>query len=114
MIEDILIRFLEKKLGVPVFAEEPEEPEESYVIIERTGGGKESGMLNATIAVQSYGESMVKAALLNEKLKKAMQEIDDQSPVSKVKLNTDYNFTDTNTKRYRYQAVYDLVYYQED
>ena len=26
-------------------------------------------------------------------------------------LNSTYNFTDTRTKRYRYQAVYDLVYF---
>ena len=30
--------------------------------------------------------------------------------ISSVKLNTDYDFTDEETKEYRYQAVYDLVY----
>ena len=28
-------------------------------------------------------------------------------------LNSDYNFTDVTTKKYRYQAVYDLKYYEE-
>lgn len=114
MIEKILLSYLEEKLRVPVFAEEPEHPGESYVIIEKTGGGEEGGLQQATVAIQSYAGSMEKAAMLNKQLKDVMREIDDQSPISKVTLNTDYNFTDTSTKRYRYQAVYDLIYYQED
>jgi len=31
--------------------------------------------------------------------------------IGKVKLNSDYNFTDTVTKQYRYQAVYDISHY---
>ena len=27
-----------------------------------------------------------------------------------AKLNSDYNYTDTSVKRYRYQAVYDMTY----
>ena len=30
--------------------------------------------------------------------------------VSRSALNSDYNYTDTDTKTYRYQAVYDLTY----
>ena len=41
---------------------------------------------------------------------KALPELD---AVSASRLNSDYNFTDTTTKRYRYQAVYDLVYFNE-
>ena len=40
-----------------------------------------------------------------------MESIDDQDPISRVELNSDYNFTDTSTKRYRYQAVYNFIYY---
>ena len=31
--------------------------------------------------------------------------------ISKIKLNSDYNFTDTETKEYRYQAVFDINHY---
>ena len=34
--------------------------------------------------------------------------------ISSAKLDTDYNFTDTSTREYRYQAVYDLTYYREE
>jgi hypothetical protein len=31
--------------------------------------------------------------------------------VSKVSLNSEYNYTDTVEKKYRYQAVFDIVHY---
>ena len=30
--------------------------------------------------------------------------------IGRSQLNSDYNFTDTTTKGYRYQAVFDLIY----
>ena len=33
--------------------------------------------------------------------------------ISRVQLNSDYNFTDTAQKRHRYQAVYDITFYEE-
>ena len=35
-------------------------------------------------------------------------EMDD---ISKCQLNSDYNYTDTTRKKYRYQAVYDMVHF---
>ena len=40
-----------------------------------------------------------------------MEDIVELDSISQAELNTDYNFTDTQTKRYRYQAVYDLVFF---
>ena len=34
--------------------------------------------------------------------------------LSGVRLNTDYNFTDTATKQYRYQAVFVIYWYEEE
>ena len=53
---------------------------------------------------------MYKAAELNEKVKAAMERLIELDSVSKCELNTDYNFTDTDKKQYRYQAVFDVVY----
>ncbi|MEI3522519.1 MAG: hypothetical protein V8Q40_16600 [Anaerosacchariphilus sp.] len=44
-------------------------------------------------------------------MKDAMEDIVELDSISQAELNTDYNFTDTQTKRYRYQAVYDLVFF---
>jgi hypothetical protein len=55
---------------------------------------------------------MYKTAVLNEMVKKAMEDIIEIDAVSRCELNTDYNYTDTETKRYRYQAVFDIVYHR--
>ena len=34
--------------------------------------------------------------------------------VISCKLNSDYNYTDKETKRYRYQAVFDIRYYEKE
>ena len=111
MIEAIVRNFLKEKLSVDVYMEEPENIPESYIILERTGGGYSNGLKSATIAIQSYAKSLADACLLNEEVKVALEDIDTQDPISKAELNSDYNFTDTEAKRYRYQAVYDFLYY---
>ena len=111
MIETIVRDFLERELSVSVFMEEPEDIPEKYIIVEKVGGGKSNGLKTATMAIQSYAQSLADACLLNEEVKNALEDIDSQNPISKAELNADYNFTDTETKRYRYQAVYDFLYY---
>lgn len=110
MIEEVIANYLTEKLGLPVYMEQPDEKPESYIVIDRTGGSVENYIKKATIALQSYAESMYKAALLNEKVKEAMDEIIYHSDLSRSKLNADYEYTDTEYKKYRYQAVYDIAY----
>lgn len=111
LIENVVKDFLSSKLTVSVFLEEPEEIPQKYVIVEKVGSGKPNGLNSATIAIKSYGASLYDAAMLNEEVKEALEDIDNQDPISSVELNSDYNFTDTETHRYRYQAVYDFIYY---
>lgn len=111
MIEKIILDYLSEKLSVQVrMEEEPDLPEE-YVIIEKTGGGKTNHICRATVTIQSYGASMYDAAQLNEEVKNAMDHITDLDDISRCELNSDYNYADTSRKKYRYQAVYDLVYF---
>ena len=78
--------------------------------IERTGG-RGRFLSETTIAIQSYEESMYKAAKLNDDVVKAMYGLITVPEVTKVTLNSNYNFTDTRTKEYRYQAVFDINHY---
>lgn len=110
MIEKIVLDYLNDKLSVPAFPETPEEKQERFILLEKTGGGSENFINSATIAIQSYAESLYEAAALNEEVKKAMSYIVTLDSVSSSKLNSDYNYTDTKKKQYRYQAVYDLFY----
>lgn len=81
-------------------------------IIQKTAGGALEGHVGtATLAIQSYGASLYEAAALNETLKTAMKGADALPDVGSVRLNTDYNYTDTTKRLYRYQAVFDIIHY---
>lgn len=110
MIEKIVLDYLNKTLDVPAYMEMPEKQPKEFVLIEKTGSATEDFINSATIALQSYAESLLQAAVLNEKVKAAMDNIIVLDDISRSKRNSDYNFTDTTKKKYRYQAVYDLVY----
>lgn len=111
MIEKIVLDYLEKGLNIPVFMEEPSEELAEYIVIEKTSGHSKDHIDSATLAIQSYGMSLYEAACLNDKMKKVMNGITELSEISSVSLNRDYNYTDTVRKKYRYQAVYDVVYF---
>lgn len=114
MIEKTVLDYLNSKIsGVNAYMEVPEGmPSGRFIVIEKTGGGGNECIATATLAIQSYGASMYDAASLNESVKEAMFTIADElSQVSSCRLNSDYNFTDPQTKKYRYQAVYNLVHF---
>ena len=111
MIEIVIKKFLDENLKVPSFFEHTKNMPESFVIIEKTGSGGSDYVHSATFAFQSYAPSLQKAAELNEIVKKAVEQLVTVNEVSGVHHNSDYNFTDTETKKYRYQAVYDINYF---
>lgn len=113
MIETIVLNYLSSVLDVSCYMEHQENPPEKYIIIEKTGGGSTNKIESGTIAIQSYADTLYEAALLNEDVKRAMENIVILDDVSACTLNSDYNFTDTTKKQYRYQAVFNLVYFNE-
>ena len=84
---------------------------ESYVIFEKTSSGKNNYLPSSTFAFQSYAPSMYEAAKLNDELKQVIENMIELDEISGIHLNSDYNFTDTETKQYRYQAVFDINHY---
>ena len=111
MIETIVLNALSAALSVQVVMEVPEEKPESYVVLEKTGSYRGNRVDHATFAVQSIAPTLFQAAALNERVKTVM----DQLPylaeeVFRSELNSDYNFTDIETKERRYQAVYNITY----
>ena len=112
MIESVLRDYLTSVLSVPVYLEIPSSgTPASYVVIEKTGSGITNYIKRATFAVQSIAPSMYEAAVLNEEVKTKMDNAITLPEIARSHLNSDYNFTDTDKKYYRYQAVYDLVHY---
>jgi len=111
MIEVIIKNHLDSVLEEQVFFEKPSPSLGSYVVLEKTGSGENNHLPSATFVFQSYARSLYAAAELNEKVKEAVESLIELNEIRGIKLNSDYNFTDTTTKEYRYQAVFDIKYY---
>lgn len=111
MIEETVLNHMDDKLSVFVGMEVPDNPPSKYVVIEKTSSSRVNHIDSATFAFQSYAPSMVEAAELNEAVKAAADSLIELAVISKAALNSDYNFTDTSKKGYRYQAVYNITYH---
>lgn len=111
MIEDTVLEFLAEGLEVPAMLEVPDKPPGSFIVVEKTGSGCTNYIRRASIAVQSYGTTLLEAARLDDRVVERMQALVQLDGIGSCKLLRDYNFTDTDTKRYRYQAVFEVVYY---
>ena len=111
MVEKLIRDYLKLRLGMSVYLEEPETKESEYLIVMKTGSSRRNHIPSAMITVRSYAASLSRAIDLNEAVKNAMYDAIELSDIVKVQLNSDYNYTDTETKRYRYQAVFDVTHY---
>lgn len=112
MIEKTIYDYLKDKLNpVPVFLEIPNNTPKRFVLIQKTGSRGNRHLVSSTIAIQSYDETLYKTSQLNEAVKMAMFDLASVDEVTKSELNSDYNYTDITTKKYRYQAVFDVTHY---
>lgn len=110
--EQIVIAYLTEVLeDIPVSGMVPSPMPEAFVTVEKTGSTERNFITSATLAVQSWAETQEEAMTLNETVKTAMRSITALTTVSACRCSTDYNYTDTTTKRCRYQALFEVVYY---
>lgn len=118
MIESTVYEYLTSELSVPVLMELPEVPSEAYstmpdqfVVLEKVGESIINHVRSASIAIQSYSlTSLYDAASLDETVRSFMDEMAAHTDVSSCRMASNYNFTDTRTKRYRYQCVYTISF----
>lgn len=110
MIEATVIGYLDGLDGVHAYAERPVDPPAEYLLIEKTGSGYVNHISHATMAVQCYADSLFRAAELCGMVETAMRGIIAVPDVSSCRLNSSYNFTDTESRKYRYQAVFEITY----
>ena len=112
MIEKIIIEYLNANLeDVKAYMERPKDPGKQYILIEKTGTHEENHIRHSTIAIQSIAPSLYGAASLDEDVISLMMNAISMDDISSVKLNSDYNFTNWESKQYRYQAVFDITHY---
>lgn len=110
MIAKTLLDYLGSNLDVPVVMEAPDQTT-GYVLIDQTGSSRTNHIITTTFAIQSYGASLYDAMVLNDEVKDAMVGFAELDEITRVELETDYNFTNTATKQYRWQAVYLITHY---
>lgn len=116
MIEKIILDYLIScniaGIGGHVYMEVPVSPPSEYIVIEKTAGGEIDKIDSAMAAIQSYSRtSLLAAAMTNHAVVEAMKVMAETvAEVYSSKLNTDYNFTNPDTKEYRYQAVFNLYF----
>lgn len=119
MIEQTIYEYLKSEFegsGVDVFMQVPDQnPAPDYrapfIVIEKTGTSVENWIAESTFAIQSYAATLFEAASLSEQVVKTMFGAIAMDDITRVELNSEYNFTDTETRRPRYQAVFDITHY---
>lgn len=115
IIEQTVREYMISKLDCPVWMEIPKGviAPEQYVLIQKVGSQSRNHVEQARLAIQSHADSMMNAAQLNEEVISAMKGLSALDAIGRVTLGGDYNFTNTQTKKYRYQAYFEITYYRE-
>lgn len=114
MLVETIIKHLTAKLGGVQVSGEAPAPDIGWACeVIKSGGGERNLVRQSLIIVRSYGTSRYQAAILNERVIKAMHSITDCDDVTSCELNTEYDATDPVTMRYRYNAVFNITHYEE-
>lgn len=111
LIEKTIKDYLAETLDAPVKMELPSPPPERLYLLEKVGGGRENLVHHTMIAVSSRAPTLYEAARMHEAAMAAMFEAAALDAVSDVQLNTEYNNTDTASKVYQYEAVFEITHY---
>ena len=111
MIEKIVLDYLNNALEYPTYTQEQNNGEEYFYLIQKVGSSVDNKIDTSMIAVQSYAPSRYEAAEMSYAMIEAMNDIIQLDEIGKCKKNSDYDYTDTSKKRYRYQALFEIVHY---
>lgn len=115
-IEQFVIDYLERTLGISAYGQIPENPNPSddpqdFIVVQLTGSTMADHLWESTLAIQSYSDTLAKASRLNSRAVRAMLDIISEKEISRSYLNSAYEYTDESTKQHRYQAVFVLNHY---
>lgn len=107
-VEEFVIEQLSASLSVPVGGAQMG-TDASFVTVEQLGSSTADHTYTASLALQSWGQSRSEAAAINEEVKTKMAAVAGLPEVSRCRLENDYYFPDLETKRPRYQAVFEVI-----
>jgi len=112
MIEERVKSFLDAEFdqdNIPVVLEIPKQIPESFIIFQRVDIGRTNRIDAVTLEFRSYGPSKYTAAVLDEKLRAAMDKLHETTDIT-CEIGGGNDNTDTELKRYRYRSYYNLYY----
>lgn len=113
MIESILIDQLKTETGHDAFVMVPDDMPGEFYIIDRTATSQANHIVTINCAVQSYAKSAARAAEMAEQAVACLEALADRDDFSKCEMYNLYMFTDTVRKRPRYQAMFEIIYYED-
>lgn len=109
LIEPILLSYLKTELDIEnVYMEMPTPIPAEFVTLEVIDRKKTDHIEAVTVELMSYADSMYKAALLDEKVRDAMDCAVVLDEIMSSKCGGGNNATDTTNKKYRYRSYYNL------
>lgn len=111
MIETRVINYLTNKLGVSVTTEVPKSKSE-FVTIRKIDGGRVNYIDVATLSIESTSTSLFKAAELDKRVRDAMFEMVSEKDISGVNLGGNSSDNDTTSKRYAYESIFNIFYFE--
>ena len=115
VIEDYILRYLSAQLeGVPGAIGQPSPLPPTCFPIKKTDGETKNLISTDTLSVYAYATSEYESAQLNERIKQAMQAMDEQDAICNVAFYTDFSDDDTERKVARYQSIYNVTYYSDE
>lgn len=112
MIERILQDYLTEN-AFPCYLSMPEHPSGNFCILQKTGSDYSDGLFSATVAVQSYGKTTFASAQMDHQIVQVMLDAATLPQISACDLVTDYDFPDVTRKLPRYQAIFNVTYYDD-
>jgi len=112
MIEKTLYQYLKNAgLSANVYMEQPKVKPSYFYLMEKTGASIDNQITTSTVIIQSYAKTLAEAAAMSEEIVSVMLQAITIEEITNVSLNNDYNFTDSATKQYRYQALFTVTHY---
>lgn len=110
MIEQIVLNYLLNRIGPRVYMEIPEDITEEFVYFRVIDRGISNQINAVTIEIFSYAKDRADAAILDERVRNAMNALDEESSVLSCRLGGGNSDMDSAMKKDRYRCYYNIFY----
>lgn len=109
-VEEVVIAWLPTVTDYPVSGDMPNPRPEKFILVDRTGGPRESMVLDqAEILIEVYNkDSRADASNMAQQIADAITQLLDQEPITRARVNSLVNLNDIIGSYYRYQIYCDV------